>query len=37
MAPTSAVVIGFTLLLFNSAGNVYSGRDSPNVNVRDVS
>ena len=35
-ALTSAVVIGFTLLLFNSAGNVYSERDLPNVNVKDV-
>ena len=35
-ALTSAVVIGFTLLLFNSAGNVYSERDLPNVNVKNV-
>ena len=34
-ALTSAVVIGFTLLLFNSAGNVYSRRDLPNVNLKD--
>jgi putative OPT family oligopeptide transporter len=34
-ALTSALVIGFTLLLFNSAGNVYSERDLPDVNVKD--
>ena len=34
-ALTSAVVIGFTLLLFNSAGNVYSRRDLPDVNLKD--
>ena len=33
-ALTSAVVIGFTLLLFNSAGNVYSQRDLPDVNLK---
>ncbi len=33
-ALTSAVVIGFTLLLFNSAGNVYSRRDLPDVNLK---
>ena len=32
-ALTSAVVIGFTLLLFNSAGNVYSQRDLPDVKL----
>jgi putative OPT family oligopeptide transporter len=32
-ALTSALVIGFTLLLFNSAGNVYSQRDLPDVDV----
>jgi putative OPT family oligopeptide transporter len=35
-ALTSALVIGFTLLLFNSAGNVYSERDLPNVNVKNL-
>jgi hypothetical protein len=34
-ALTSAVVIGFTLLLFNAAGNVYSQRDLPEVNLKD--
>jgi len=34
-ALTSAVVIGFTLLLFNAAGNVYSQRDLPDVNLKD--
>ncbi len=33
-ALTSAVVIGFTLLLFNSAGNVYSQRELPTVNLK---
>jgi putative OPT family oligopeptide transporter len=33
-ALTSALVIGFTLLLFNSAGNVYSERDLPDVNIK---
>ncbi len=35
-ALTSALVIGFTLLLFNSAGNVYSERDLPNANVKNL-
>ena len=35
-ALTSAVVIGFTLLLFNSAGNVYSQRDLPDVNLNKI-
>ena len=34
-ALTSALVIGFTLLLFNSAGNVYSERDLPDANVKE--
>ena len=34
-ALTSAVVIGGTLLLFNSVGTVYSTRDLPNVSLRD--
>ena len=34
-ALTSALVIGFTLLLFNSAGTVYSQRDLPDVNLKD--
>ena len=35
-ALTSALVIGFTLLLFNSAGNVYSERDLPDANVKNL-
>jgi putative OPT family oligopeptide transporter len=35
-ALTSALVIGFTLLLFNSAGNVYSERDLPEVNLKTI-
>ena len=34
-ALTSALVIGFTLLLFNSAGAVYSQRDLPTENLKD--
>ena len=34
-ALTSAVVIGGTLLLFNSVGTVYSQRDLPEVNLKD--
>src|SRR5260370_5470139 len=34
-ALTSAVVIGVTLLSFANAGNVYSQRDLPNVNLKD--
>ena len=34
-AVTSAVVIGGTLLLFNSVGTVYSQRNLPEVNVKD--
>lgn len=34
-ALTSAVVIGGTLLLFNSVGTVYSQRNLPEVNVKD--
>ena len=34
-ALTSAVVIGGTLLLFNSVGTVYSQRDLPAVNLKD--
>ncbi len=34
-ALTSSVVIGFTLLLFSAAGNVYSQRDLPDVNIKD--
>ncbi|MFO0865776.1 MAG: OPT/YSL family transporter [Gemmataceae bacterium] len=33
-AGTSAVVIGGTLLLFNSVGNVYSHRDLPQANLK---
>src|SRR5262249_39544104 len=33
-ALTSALVIGFTLLLFNEAGTIYSTRNLPEVNVK---
>ena len=35
-AVTSAIVIGGTLLLFNQAGTVYSMRNLPDVNVKDL-